>query len=126
MKQKSRKTASSFTLIVSFICLAIVGLSLVPLLPVKLSPSHELPALTVSFSMPGNSARVIEAEVTSRLEGALSRIEGVRKIRSTSDNGYGSLRIEIDKHSEVDIVRFEVSTVIRQVWSQLPEGVSYL
>lgn len=79
MKQKSRKTASSFTLIVSFICLAIVGLSLVPLLPVKLSPSHELPALTVSFSMPGNSARVIEAEVTSRLEGALSRIEGVRK-----------------------------------------------
>lgn len=125
MKQRSRKTASSFTLIVSFICLAIVGLSLVPLLPVKLSPSHELPALTVSFSMPGNSARVIEAEVTSRLEGALSRIEGVRKIRSTSDNGYGSLRIEIDKHSEVDIVRFEVSTVIRQVWSQLPEGVSY-
>ena len=125
MKEQLHKTASSFTLIVSFICLAIVGLSLVPLLPVKLSPSHELPSLTVSFRMPGNSARVIETEVTSKLEGALSRINGVRKIRSTSDNGSGSLRIEIDKHSDTQLVRFEVSTVIRQIWSQLPDGVSY-
>jgi len=125
MKQKNHKTASAFTLIVSFICLAIVGMSLIPLLPVKLSPSHELPSLTVSFSMPGNSARVIETEVTSKLEGALSRINGVRKIRSTSDNGSGSLRIEIDKHSDTELVRFKVSTVIRQIWSQLPEGVSY-
>ena len=28
-----------------------------PLLPVKLSPSRSLPSLTVSFTMPGNSAR---------------------------------------------------------------------
>lgn len=125
MKGQSHKTASSFTLIVSFICLAIVGLALVPLLPVKLSPSHELPSLTVSFKMPGNSARVIETEVTSKLEGALSRIDGVRKIRSVSDNGSGSLRIEIDKHSDTELVRFEASTLIRQIWQQLPDGVSY-
>ena len=125
MNEQLHKTASSFTMIVSFICLAIVGLSLVPLLPVKLSPSHEMPSLTVSFRMPGNSARVIETEVTSKLEGALSRINGVRKIRSTSDNGSGSLRIEIDKHSDTQLVRFEVSTIIRQIWSQLPDGVSY-
>ena len=35
---------------------------------VKLAPSRTLPGLTVSFSMPGNSSRVIEAEVTSKLE----------------------------------------------------------
>ena len=55
---------SSFTLIVTFVCLSLVGLALVPLLPVKLSPSHDMPGLSVSFSMPGNSARVVEAEVT--------------------------------------------------------------
>ena len=48
---------SAFTIIVSFFCLALVGLALVPLLPVRLSPSRELPQLSVSFQMYGNSAR---------------------------------------------------------------------
>ena len=30
--------ASAFTLIVAFVCVALVGLALVPLLPVKLNP----------------------------------------------------------------------------------------
>ena len=58
--------ASSFTIIVAFIAISLVGCALVPLLPVKLAPSRNLPSLTVSFSMPNNSARTVEAEVTSR------------------------------------------------------------
>ena len=33
---------SSFTVIVTFVCLALVGLALIPLLPVKLNPSRNL------------------------------------------------------------------------------------
>ena len=116
---------SPFTLIVAFVCLSLVGLALVPLLPVKLSPSRTLPGLTVSFSMPGNSSRVIEAEVTSRLEGMLTRVKGVKNVNSTSDNGSGSITLELDKHADMDATRFEVSTIIRQTWPQLPDGVSY-
>lgn len=119
------RTFSPFTLIVAFVCLSLVGLALVPLLPVKLSPSRTLPGLTVSFSMPGNSSRVIEAEVTSRLEGMLTRVKGVKNVNSTSDNGSGSITLELDKHADMDATRFEVSTIIRQTWPQLPEGVSY-
>ncbi len=119
------RTFSPFTLIVAFVCLSLVGLALMPLLPVKLSPSRNLPGLTVSFSMPGNSSRVIEAEVTSRLEAMLSRVKGVKGIQSTSDNGSGSITLEMDKHADMDATRFEVSTIVRQTWSQLPEGVSY-
>ena len=118
-------TFSPFTLIVTFVCLSLVGLALMPLLPVKLSPSQSLPGLTVSFSMPGNSSRVIEAEVTSRLESMLTRVKGVKNVRSTSDNGSGSITLDLDKHADVDATRFEVSTIIRQTWPQLPEGVSY-
>ena len=124
-KPEEPKTWSSFTLIVTFVCLSLVGLALMPLLPVKLSPSSTMPGLTVSFSMPGNSSRVVESEVTSKLEGMLSRIVGIKNINSTSDNGGGNLHIEIDKHADMDAVRFEVSTLIRQLWSQLPDGVSY-
>lgn len=119
------RTFSPFTLIVAFVCLSLVGLALVPLLPVKLSPSRTLPGLTVSFLMPGNSSRVIEAEVTSRLEGMLTRVKGVKNVNSTSDNGSGSITLELDKHADMDATRFEVSTIIRQTWPQLPEGVSY-
>ncbi len=116
---------SSFTLIVTFVCLSLVGLALVPLLPVKLAPSRSLPGLTIWFSMPGNSSRVIETEVTSKLEAMLARVEGIKNVYSTSDNGSGSITLELDKHADIDAARFEVSTIVRQTWQQLPEGVSY-
>lgn len=119
------KSASSFTVIVTFVCLALVGIALIPLLPVKLNPSRSLPGFTVGFSMPGTSSRVVEMEVTSKLESMLARIRGVKKLNSDSGNGYGRITVELDKHADIDAVRFEASTVIRQTWPQLPEGVSY-
>ena len=119
------KSLSPFTLIVTFVCLALVGLALVPMLPVKLNPSRTLPGFTVRFSMPGTSSRVVEMEATSKLESMLARIKGIKGMYSTSSNGYGSITVDLDKHADVDAVRFEASTIIRQTWSQLPSGVSY-
>ena len=75
--------------------------------------------------MPGNSGRIIEMEVTSKLEAMLGQINGVKNIRSTSSNNYGSVTIELDKHVSMDVVRFEASTIIRQTWPNLPSSVSY-
>lgn len=122
---KRKYSFSAFTVIVTFFCLSLVGLALIPELPVKLNPSRTLPGLTVTFSMPGNSAKVVEQEVTSKLEGLLSRISGVEKITSTSDNGRGSITLRMDKHADMDATRFEASTLIRQAWSQFPPEVSY-
>ena len=124
-KIKTQTKASSFTLIVAFICVALIGLALIPLLPVKLNPSRTLPGLKVQFSMPGTSSRVVEIEATSKLEAMLARIKGIKNIYSTSDNGSGSITIELDKYADIDAVRFEASTIIRQTWPQLPDGVSY-
>jgi len=116
---------SSFTLIVTFVCLALVGVALIPLLPVKLNPSRALPGFTVRFNMPGTSARVVEMGATSKLEAMLARIKGVKKLSSISGNGFGHITVELDKHADVDMVRFEASTIIRQTWPELPSGVSY-
>lgn len=124
-KNQSGLKASAFTLIVGFVCIALVGLALLPLLPVKLNPSRTLPGFTVQYSMPNASSRVVEMEVTSKLEAMLSRIKGVKSIFSDSGNGWGCITINLDKHTDTDLVRFEASTIIRQVWPRLPEGVSY-
>lgn len=114
-----------FSIIVAFIAVAIAGCALVPLLPVKLMPSETLPSISVNFSMPGNSARTVEAEVTSRLESILARTNGVRNIHSKSYNGRGRVSIDLDRHTDMDKARFEVSTLVRQAWSEMPDGVSY-
>lgn len=116
---------SSFSIILVFLCISLAGIALVPLLPVKLAPSQNLPALTVSFSMPGSASRVVEMEATSKIEAMLSRIKGIKKITSRSGNGWGSVSLEMDKHTSIDVARFEASTVIRQLWGDLPRSVSY-
>ncbi len=116
---------SSFSVIVSFIALALLGCVLVPTLPVKLSPSETLPAIGVGFSMRGSSARTVESEVTSRLESALSRVSGVKYVDSRSSSGRGYITLELDRNADINVARFEAAMIIRQLWSSLPENVSY-
>ena len=121
----NRFKISYFSIILIFVCLAIVGVAFIPRLPFKLTPSKTLSGIRVSFSMYGNSPRIIEMEVTSRLEAMLNRMKGVRNISSTSYNDGGVIDIEFDKKTDIEMARFEVSTIIRQVWPLLPPGVSY-
>lgn len=96
-----------------------------PLLPVRLMPSAALPSMTVSFSMYGASPRTVEAEVTSRLESALARVRGVKAITSRSTSRSGYINIELDRHADLDKIRFEVSAIMRQIWDELPDNVTY-
>lgn len=116
---------SSFTIILAFVCLSLAGVALIPLLTVKLSPSQVLPNIYVNFSMANSSPRVVEMEATSKLEAMLNRIKGVQSISSTSSNGRGNISLRFDKHTDMDMARFEVSNTIRQTWPLLPANVSY-
>lgn len=116
---------SSFAVIVFFIAMALVGAAMMPLLSVRLSPSKTLPGMSVNFAMPGNAARVVESEVTGKLEGMLTGVKGVKHLSSSSRDGGGTINIELDRHADIDMTRFEVATVIRQAWDNLPRGVTY-
>lgn len=115
----------SFPILIYFIAMSLVGLCLVPWLSIKLVPSRTTAQLSVSFSMHGQSPRVIESNVTAQIEAMLCRISGITGIRSTTGNGSGRVTIYLDKKANMDAIRFEVSTAIRQLWPLLPEGVSY-
>ena len=115
----------SFPVLIYFIGLSLVGLCLIPWLSVKLAPSLTLPQLSISYSMPGQSPRVIESSVTSKIEAMISRISGITNIKSNSSNSNGQIVLSIDKKANMDAIRFEISTAIRQLWPLLPKGVSY-
>lgn len=75
--------------------------------------------------MPGASARTIESEATSRLEGALARVSGVRHLKSRSSAGWGQLTLELDRNADIEVTRFETAMTIRQIWNSMPDKCGY-
>lgn len=116
---------SSFSVLIVFILLMIVGACLMPLLNIQLTPSRTLPGLTVSYNWPNASARVVEQEVTSRLEGLFSGMKGIKEVSSVSSKGYGYINLSFKKTVNIDAARFEVSSLIRQAYPDLPMQVSF-
>jgi multidrug efflux pump subunit AcrB len=123
--KRGRRGVSAFSIILLFSCLSFVGMALIPLLPVKLAPSQAMPQISVRFDLRGSASRVVEMEATSRLEAMLARMKGISSIESMSGNGWGSIKLRFDKHTNMDAARFEVSAIVRQTWPFLPEGTSY-
>lgn len=75
--------------------------------------------------MTGASAQVTEAELTSPLEGTLSRLKGVQSISSRTTANNTHISIDVDKWTDIDLFRFHASALLRQLYPKLPEGASY-
>ncbi|MBR4216047.1 MAG: efflux RND transporter permease subunit, partial [Bacteroidales bacterium] len=99
---KNAKNISPFTVIVSAICLSLIGFAFLPYLPLKLQPSEKMPVISVYFSMNGATSKVVESDVTSRLEAMFARMSGVEDIESSSQNGSGRITLRLDKHTDID------------------------
>jgi len=125
LKPSTPYRLSSFSVIVVFVLLIITGVGLMPLLNVQLNPSRSLPGLSVSYSWPDASARVIEQEMTSRLEGLFSSVKGIKEVSSVSSKGNGRITLSFKKTVNLDAIRFEIASLIRQAYPELPPQVSF-
>lgn len=115
----------SFSVILIFIVLVIVGAGLTPMLSLQYKPTEKSRNMSVSFSWQGASARVIEAEVTSKLEGVISTLEGIEEISSLSSKNRGSISISLKPKVDFEAVKFEMASLIRRIYPKLPQDVSY-
>lgn len=121
----SGKGISSFSVVLLMSVAAFVGVVCFSHLKVQYTPVTEGKTITIGYSYPGASARVVESEVTSKLEGVFSTIKQCRSISSLSSNERGSVSLEINKHADMEAVRFEVASLIRNTVTSLPKGCSY-
>ena len=117
----------AFSLILIMAVLMVVGGALIPLLRISYHPSPEQgKRLTISFSWPGASQRVIEQEITSKVEGLVASVVGVEKTSSVSSQGNGSVTVVLKEKANVSAVRFEISSLLKQIAEKLPEGAGGL
>lgn len=117
---------SSFTVILSFCILMVIGVALVPLLDVGVEPvPRQGKTIKVKYSWPHTSAKVIEQNLTSPVEGMLAALKGVESVSSKSSWGRSEIYVKLKESAKVSSVRFEISSMLRQSYERLPEGISY-
>ncbi|WP_369049352.1 efflux RND transporter permease subunit [Tenacibaculum sp. UWU-22] len=116
---------SSFKTLIFFLLLGILGCFIIPKLSIRLNPSESLPSISVKYDWVNASPYALEREVTSVLEGGFSTVKGLTKLSSKSSKNNGRITLEFDKYTKIDNVRFEIATIIRQLYKKLPERVSY-
>lgn len=122
---KNNLYISSFKTLAVFLLLGVLGYFIIPKLSVRLNPSESLPSISVTYNWVNASPYTLEKEVTSVLEGGFSTVKGLTKLSSRSSKNNGRITLEFDKYTQIDNVRFEVATIIRQLHKKLPERVSY-
>ena len=115
----------AFSVILVFAVLTIVGAGMVPLLNLQYSPSQKEGELSVSYAWNGAPAKLVESEVTSRLEGLIVSVSGVKSIESTSYKDWGRINVTLKDKREIEQIRFQIATLLRQTYNKLPDGVSY-
>lgn len=117
---------SNFTLLLVLAILMVIGAALLPGIDVADTPRpRQGKTLTVRYSWPRASARVIEQNVTSRIEGLVASVKGVESVSSESYFGSGKVVANLKKETDVSTVKFEISSLLKQIQKRLPEGVSY-
>lgn len=115
---------SPFSVVVVFLALMLAGASFIPLQKLRFKPSRSVPEITVRFNWFNASPVVIEGQ-SARIEGALSKLDQVKSVTSTSSVGSGQITVEFDRYADIGHKRYEISTLLRQLRRSFPEGMSY-
>ena len=86
-------------------------------------PNIDRPTVTVSANFPGAAPETMDAEVTSVLENAAARVNGVRQIRSSSEENNTRIRVQFDPGTDLDAAASDIREAISRVSRELPDRV---
>lgn len=83
-------------------------------------PDVDFPNLNISVSLDGAAPEVMESTVVDPIENALSTVEGIRSINSSSKTGSANVTLEFELDRNIDVALQEVQSKISQVQRVLP------
>jgi hydrophobe/amphiphile efflux-1 (HAE1) family protein len=92
-------------------------------LEVRELPDVDRPIITVSASYPGAAPETVDSEVTSRLEGAVARVSGVKSIRASSEEGSSRIRVEFRPGVNIEDAANETRESVARIERRLPDEV---
>jgi multidrug efflux pump subunit AcrB len=114
-----------FRIVFIFLIISILGVFVLPLLPVELNPKPENSTLQVHYQYPEAAPDIVENLATAPLENALSQLQGLKKINSVSRYNGGNITLTFEKGQNMELKKFETTMILRQIYPKLPPSVSY-
>jgi hydrophobe/amphiphile efflux-1 (HAE1) family protein len=89
-------------------------------LGVSQNPDVDFPVVSVSVTYEGASPEIIETDVVDPIEDAITSIEGVKQISSTSRYGSAGITVEFELSRNIDAALQDVQTRVAQAARRLP------
>jgi len=99
-----------------------VGVFALVQMPLEQYPNIAPPSVSISTSLPGASAEILENSVTQIIEQALVGIDNIRYFSSSSDSdGNVSIRITFEQGTNPDIAQVQVQNKLQNAMPFLPQ-----
>jgi HAE1 family hydrophobic/amphiphilic exporter-1 len=112
----------STLVVIIFTALSLLGIFCYRMLNYELIPKIDVPVVMVTTSYPGASADEVESSVTKKLEDALSALENVKYMSSSSQEGSSSITMELVANANTDLALQDAQRKVNAVLYQLPTG----
>jgi HAE1 family hydrophobic/amphiphilic exporter-1 len=109
-------------IVVIFSILGVLGLFSYMQLNYELLPKISPPVITISTVYPGASPSEVENNVSKQIEDAVSGIDKIDAIRSTSFEGMSLVIVEFKQSAKIDVVLQEATRKVGAIVSNLPNG----
>jgi hydrophobic/amphiphilic exporter-1 (mainly G- bacteria), HAE1 family len=109
--------------VVLFLVLTVMGIGSFFKLPINSNPDISFPAFIVSVGMPGAAPRELENQVATKIEGALSSIEGVKKSSTTLRTGSSETFVELQIGTDISKAVDDARAAVASVRSELPADI---
>ncbi len=109
--------------VVVMLFLSIAGLYALSQLQTDEFPDIQNPIVAVSIPYPGASPETVEREVVDRVEEALSGLNGIDQITSSSTDGFASIIVQFKFGKPVDEASSDVRDAISSIRGDLPEEI---
>ena len=110
----------STLVVVVFTALTLLGMMCYNRLNYELIPKIDAPMISISTQYPGASAGEVESSVTKKLEDALSSLENVKYMSSSSEEGTSSIMIELVSGTNVNDALQSAQRKVNASLYQLP------
>src|SRR6184192_1243579 len=92
-------------------------------LSVREFPDVDPPVISVTTTLPGANAQVVETAVTDILEEELSTIQGLRTLTSVSQEEFSFITLEFTLDRPVDVAAQDVRDKVSRVRGRLPQDI---
>lgn len=108
--------------VVIFSALAVVGLYSYGLLKYDLLPKISSPFVTITTVYPGASPNEVQNSVSKVIEDAVSGLDKVSAVNTTSSEGVSFVSIEFDQSADINVALQDAQRKVNEVAAKLPDG----